>query len=68
MEHTSNQQDVSYFRQAIKLAEQAGEAGNLPIGAVIVLDGNLIAQGSNAIWKPIAAYSRHAESRRSADG
>ena len=57
----SNQADISFLRQAIHLAEQAAQAGNLPIGAVIVLDGSIIAQGSNAIWKPVAAYTRHAE-------
>jgi tRNA(adenine34) deaminase len=54
-------QDIYFMKVAIQLAEQAGETGNLPIGAVIVLDGNLIAQGSNAIWEPVAAYTRHAE-------
>jgi tRNA(adenine34) deaminase len=61
MVHTSNQQDISFLRRAIQLAEQAGLAGNLPIGAVMVLDGSIIAEGSNTIWKPVAAYTRHAE-------
>jgi tRNA(adenine34) deaminase len=57
----SNQIDITFLRQAIRQAEQAGLAGNLPIGAVIVLDGIIIAMGSNAIWKPIPSYTRHAE-------
>lgn len=57
----SNLIDITFLRQAIQQAEQAGLAGNLPIGAVIVLDGHIIAKGSNAIWKPIPATTRHAE-------
>jgi tRNA(adenine34) deaminase len=57
----SNLIDITFLRQAIRLAEQAGLAGNLPIGAVIVLDGSIIATGSNAIWKPVPSYTRHAE-------
>jgi tRNA(adenine34) deaminase len=56
-----DQQDLSFLREAIRLAEQAQSNGNLPIGAVIMLDGKIVARGMNAIWKPVIALTRHAE-------
>jgi tRNA(adenine34) deaminase len=50
-----------YLREAIQLAIKAERRGNLPIGAVIVLDGQIIARGKNAIWKPKLDLTRHAE-------
>lgn len=50
-----------YFRRAVALAEAAERAGNLPIGAVIVLDEEIVAEGSNAIWSPEYTPDRHAE-------
>lgn len=47
--------------EALRLAEQAEREGNLPIGAVIALNGQVIAKGRNAIWRPRLALSRHAE-------
>src|SRR6266478_38775 len=49
-----------YMRQALALAEQAQSAGEVPIGAVIVLRGEVIGQGCNS---PIAANdaTAHAE-------
>jgi tRNA(adenine34) deaminase len=41
-----------YMRQALALAEQAQAAGEVPVGAVIVLDGEVIGCGRNS---PIAA-------------
>jgi len=49
------------FQTAISLALLAEEAGNLPIGVVIALDGKIIAEGRNSIWKPEVSLSRHAE-------
>jgi tRNA(Arg) A34 adenosine deaminase TadA len=34
---------LTFLREAIALAEEAEREGNLPIGAVIVLDGEVIA-------------------------
>ncbi len=53
--------DISCFQQAVQLALQAEELGNLPIGAVIAMDGKIIAQGKNAIWVPCYNPNRHAE-------
>jgi tRNA(adenine34) deaminase len=43
------------------LARDARQAGNLPIGAVITLDGEIVAEGKNTIWAPVPAPNRHAE-------
>jgi tRNA(adenine34) deaminase len=51
----------TYMVRAIELAKQAGSEGNLPIGAVIVLDGEIAAEGRNAIWFPRFDATRHAE-------
>ena len=49
-----------FMQQALGLAREAGERGEVPVGAVIVLDGEIIGRGSNA---PIAANdpTAHAE-------
>ncbi len=39
--------DKAFMRLAIDLAKQAGERGEVPVGAVIVKDGQVIATGSN---------------------
>ncbi len=35
------------MERALKLAEQAGEAGDVPVGAVVVYQGNAIAEAQN---------------------
>jgi tRNA(adenine34) deaminase len=55
------EQDLEYMRRAIKLALEAERAGNLPVGSVIVLDGDIVAEGKNAIWDPHVSPNRHAE-------
>ena len=49
-----------YMQQALALAEQAQAAGEVPVGAVIVLNGEVIGKGYNS---PIAANdpTAHAE-------
>lgn len=42
-------------------AQEAYKSGNLPIGAVIVLDGEIIAGGGSAIYRPECNPWRHAE-------
>ena len=53
--------DRACFQRAIELALDAESRGNLPIGAVIALDGQIIAEGQNAIWSPELNANRHAE-------
>jgi len=52
--------DVDYMRRALILAEAAGEAGEVPVGAVLVSGDRIIAEGAN---NPIAARdpTGHAE-------
>jgi tRNA(adenine34) deaminase len=35
------------MRRALELAQTAGERGEVPVGAVVVLDGKIIGEGSN---------------------
>ena len=53
--------EVIFLREAIRLAQEAEQKGNLPIGAVIVLDNQIIARGMNFIWQPTIELTRHAE-------
>lgn len=53
--------DRDFMLRAIELALQAEREGNLPVGAVITLDGKIIAEGRNAIWVPNFNANRHAE-------
>lgn len=52
--------DVDFMREALKLAEQAALAGEVPVGAVVVKDGEIVGRGFNA---PISSHdpSAHAE-------
>lgn len=52
--------DADYMRQAMTLAAQAQQRGEVPVGAVLVLGERVIAQGSNC---PIATHdpTAHAE-------
>ena len=47
----TNHTDTEYMQQAITLAKQAAAKGEVPVGAIIVKDGEIIGTGSNA---PIA--------------
>ena len=52
--------DADYMRHALGLASQAQAAGEVPVGAVVVKDGEIIGRGFNA---PISRHdpSAHAE-------
>jgi tRNA(adenine34) deaminase len=52
--------DADYMRHALELASQAQDAGEVPVGAVVVQDGVIIGRGFNA---PISRHdpSAHAE-------
>ena len=53
--------DLEHLRHAIRLARKAQRAGNLPVGAVISLDGGIVAEGMSSIWVPRLSPGRHAE-------
>jgi tRNA(adenine34) deaminase len=52
--------DENFMRAALELAREAEQAGEVPVGAVVVLDGVIVGRGSNA---PIGRHdpSAHAE-------
>ena len=39
--------DAEYMREALKLAQEAAEEGEVPIGCVIVQDGEIVGRGRN---------------------
>ncbi|HEX8174793.1 MAG TPA: nucleoside deaminase [Pyrinomonadaceae bacterium] len=53
--------DNEYISRAIRLALDAESRGNLPVGAVITLDGIVIAEAGSAILTPVYHPGRHAE-------
>ena len=52
--------DHEYMQEALSLAKQAGYAGEVPVGAVVVKDGEIIGRGHNS---PIGEHdpTAHAE-------
>lgn len=53
--------DITHLRRAVRLALEAERGGNLPIGAVITLDAEVIAEAGNAVLVPHYHPGRHAE-------
>lgn len=56
-----NMEDTRFMQRAIELALKAESEGNLPVGAVITLEGEVVAEGRSAIWVPRFDATRHAE-------
>jgi tRNA(adenine34) deaminase len=56
----SDKNDEMWMRQALYLAKQAESAGEVPVGAILVYEGEVIGEGANS---PIAHHdpSSHAE-------
>ena len=54
--------DEAFMREALALAGQARDAGEVPVGAVVVKDGEIVGRGFN---RPIGGHdpSAHAEIR-----
>ncbi|MBV0933431.1 tRNA adenosine(34) deaminase TadA [Marinobacterium weihaiense] len=54
------QQDQFYMQQALQLAEKAAGLGEVPVGALLVLDGEVVGEGWN---RPISGHdpTAHAE-------
>jgi tRNA(adenine34) deaminase len=52
--------DADFMREAILLAREAGAAGEVPVGAVVVRDGDIVGRGFN---QPILRHdpTAHAE-------
>jgi tRNA(Arg) A34 adenosine deaminase TadA len=53
--------DEKYMRIAIEEAQKASDCGEIPIGAVHVLDGEIIARAHNMreTWQDATAHSRN---------
>lgn len=47
--NTLNNQDISYMQQALQLAQKAWDQGEVPVGALIVKDQQVIAEGWNQV-------------------
>ncbi len=39
--------DLQWMQEAIQLAQQAGQAGEVPVGAVVVQNGVIVGRGRN---------------------
>jgi tRNA(Arg) A34 adenosine deaminase TadA len=52
--------DIRWMRYALNRARQAGERGEVPVGAIVVVGGGLVSEGFNS---PIASHdpTAHAE-------
>ncbi len=61
-----NQTDTDFMQRALELARIAADAGEVPVGAIVVKDGVIIGRGSNA---PISTSdpTAHAEIRAMRD-
>ena len=53
--------DLELLRRAVDVALRAERRGNVPIGALVVLDDEIIAVGENSIVAPAYVPTRHAE-------
>lgn len=55
-----SEQDLSFMQRAIALAARAEQAGEVPVGAVLVSEGEIVGEGWN---RPIGSHdpSAHAE-------
>jgi tRNA(adenine34) deaminase len=55
-----NKQDEQFMRVALSEAQAAGEAGEVPIGAVVVHAGQIISRGQNSVIR-LSDPTAHAE-------
>ncbi|MCJ7733168.1 MAG: nucleoside deaminase [Anaerolineales bacterium] len=53
--------DRDFLRLAIELAYQAEKDGNLPVGSLITLDGEIVSEGPSRVYQPSFDLTRHAE-------
>ncbi len=60
MQETTEQEDRYFMREAFKLAQRALEAGEVPVGAVVVADGRIIGKGYN-LTETLHDATAHAE-------
>lgn len=60
MQETQHAEDVFFMHGALRLAQQAADADEVPVGALLVQDGEIIGRGYN---QPVCSHdpSAHAE-------
>ena len=56
MENIDFTNDEMFMEEAIKLAIDAADRDEVPVGAVVVRDGKIIARGSNTREESLTAY------------
>ncbi len=56
----NNQQHIKFMRQALIEAQSAGDQGEIPVGAVVVCDGKIIARAHN-MTERLHDVTAHAE-------
>ena len=61
MSEELTERDYDSLRRAVEFALEAERGGNLPIGAVLALDGEVVAGAGNAVLAPLYHPGRHAE-------
>ena len=54
-------EDIDYLCRAIALGAEAEAEGNIPIGAIVVMEGRVIAEARNKVLFPEFHPGRHAE-------
>jgi tRNA(adenine34) deaminase len=60
VQHSMPRSDIDFMQQALELAEQARKSGEVPVGAVLVRNDEIVARGFN---RPIVSHdpTAHAE-------
>jgi tRNA(Arg) A34 adenosine deaminase TadA len=53
--------DREFMFSAIELANKAESKGNLPVGSLITLKGEIVAEGHSRVYQPEYDLTRHAE-------
>lgn len=61
--------DQQFMREAIHRAEMAAQEGEVPVGAIVVLDGEIIAEGFNRreTWQDPTAHAELIAVRRASE-
>jgi len=60
VKQSTHTEDEAFLRRCLELADEAAAAGEAPVGAVVVRDGEIVGEGSN---RPISTHdpTAHAE-------
>ena len=53
--------DIEFMKRSIELAIKAEKEGNLPVGSLITLGGEIVAEGHSRVYNPKYDLTRHAE-------